>query len=90
MTRSIHKKWTRSMARVAVLSGAALVGFVPSGHAKAAESKFVFDLVRSPGLKAIPGCVPDVSGIVTIQPGGPLYIGITIGKKCGDLGRLLS
>jgi len=46
------------MARVAVLSGAALVGFVPSGHTKAAESKFVFDLVRSPGLKAIPGCVP--------------------------------
>src|SRR5215469_16182630 len=62
------------MARIAVLCGVALAGFVPSGTAKAGGSKFVFDLVRSPGLKAIPGCVPDASGTVTIQPGGPVEL----------------
>jgi len=62
------------MARIALLCGVALAGFVPSGHAKAGESKFVFDLVRSPGLQAIAGCVPNASGTVTIQPGGPVEV----------------
>jgi hypothetical protein len=31
-------------------------------------------MVRSPALNAVPACVPDASGTVTIQPGGPVEV----------------
>jgi len=72
--KSMRTKWTSSITRVAMLCGVALTGFIPSAHAKGGESKFTFDLVRSPALNAVPACVPDASGTVSIAPGGPVEV----------------
>lgn len=65
-------KWTSSIARVAVLCTVALTGFIPCAHAGAND--FAFNLVRSPALNAIPACVRDASGTVSIAAGGPVEV----------------
>src|SRR5262252_6813658 len=75
MTKSIHTKWTSSIARIAVLCGLALTGLVPRAHARGGgPHTFTFPMVRSPALNAVTDCVPNASGTVTIAPGGPVEV----------------
>ena len=75
MKKSTHSKWTSSGARIAVLCGVALAGFVSPAHARGGgPSPSTFAMVRSPALNAVPDCVPTASGTVTIQPGGPVEV----------------
>src|SRR5262245_54820050 len=62
-----------SVAKVAVyfLAFVALTGM----HASPAwAKKFRFQMVRSPALDAVPDCVPNASGSVSIQPGNQAEI----------------
>jgi len=73
--KSTHTKRTWSCAIVVVLCGMALAGFVSPAHARGGgPSPFTFPMVRSPALNAVPDCVPNASGTVTIKPGGPVEV----------------
>ena len=73
--KSMHTKWTSSMAGIALLCGVALAGFVPSAHARGGgTSTLAFSMVRSPALDVVPDCVPDAAGTVAIVPTGPVEI----------------
>ena len=74
MIKSTRAKWTSSIARIAVLCGLALAGFVSPAHARGGESNSTFALVRSPALNAVPTCVPEASGTVAVQPRGPVEV----------------
>src|SRR5215831_14198950 len=75
MMKSTHTKWISWMGRIAVLCGVALAGSVPSAFARGGgASTFTFPMVRSPALNAVPACVAEASGTVTIQPGGPVEV----------------
>ena len=75
MLKSMHTKWNSPIARIVALCGVALAGFAPSAHARGrGPAPFTFPMVRSPALNAVPDCVADASGTVTIVPGGRVEV----------------
>jgi hypothetical protein len=59
-----------------VLCALVLAGFAATQAEAGAkkEKKFKFDLVRSPGLKNSPNCVPDAQGRASIEEEGPVEV----------------
>lgn len=74
MLKSTHTKRTSPIARIAVLCSLALAGLTSPAHARGGGGNSTFDMVRSPALNAVPDCVADASGTVTIVPGGPVEV----------------
>jgi hypothetical protein len=69
-TRIAKALATTALTGLAMIAGP---GSAMAGNARAAaEDEFKFELVRSPGLAASPGCLPYVRGKVKIEPRGPV------------------
>ena len=54
----------------ASIASALLATFAAPAHAE--DDNIKFEMVRSPGLCAVPGCVPNARAKVRIEPPGPV------------------